>query len=291
MVTDPRQLLPETGKNSITGLLPTKDTFTEKLSILICKDSFFYLRQDRIDRIITYHKELQLPSKTSLLDKLQNLWDEEHITQHGGDLNIKMALLTNQFALVPVTMYEEPFKHLYYERLNFFPSYQALWVDSMATRDFSKVVFGIEKLIAKSCAAVVEPGQYIHIISGLIKKFYQDYGHLEGKFMLSYVRGGYECILLFNDGKLLFSNVFEVFSDDDILYYLAMIINQLEIDPFTVDLYLAGDWYASTPRHQWLGKKFKSVRFAQTKSHLFNRSAEKKQLKTYELFDLVSIWA
>lgn len=289
-MTVPPLLLPETGKDSLNTLLPTQDTFNEKLSVLICKDSFFYLRQDGIDRIITFHKEVQLPSKTSLLEKLQNLWDEEHISQHGGELNIKMALLTNQFTLVPVTMYEEPYKHLYYERLNFFPSYQALWVDSMATRDFSKVVFGIEKLIAKSCADVVEPGQYVHIISGLIKKFYQDFGHLEGKQMLSYVRGGYECILLFNDGKLWLANVFEVFSDDDILYYLAMIINQLEIDPFSVYLYLAGDWYASTPRHQWLSKKFKSVQFAQSKSHVFNRSAEKRQLKAHELFDLVSIW-
>ena len=64
-------------------------------------------------------------------------------------------------------------------------------------------------------------------------------------------------------------------------------INQLELDPRALLMYLGGEWLPDSERHKWVRRKFRQWKWTHVPNHLFTASVKKHDLMAFQLYDLV----
>ncbi len=268
--------------------LDNKISEKDKLSLLLGKDSFFYALFDQYGRLKEYFRAHKGNDRADYFQWLEETWKDIPIFQD-QEVFWEIGLLSPYFTLVPVSLYEEKSKYLQFYRATRIPAHFKVWTDSVTTRDYIKILYGVNPNFYQFFQRFEPEVRVRHVFASLISRFYRQFAIDQEWAYLSHLRGNHMILLLFKEGKLVFTNYYNFQKDEDIYYYIALTINQLELDPYRINLFLSGEWYAKTARYKWLRKKFNSIQFANPDSHLLAASSQRHNLVPHELFDLVSI--
>jgi len=78
--------------------------------------------------------------------------------------------------------------------------------------------------------------------------------------LLDFTAGSFNALLL-NSGKVIFQNVFEVENPEEFNYYLALLIQELEIDTNTVEVLMSGIIHDNDGYYDCINKYFKHTSF------------------------------
>ena len=90
--------------------------------------------------------------------------------------------------------------------------------------------------------------------------------------VVAYIHPGSIAILSFKGEDLAFFNTFEYRTDEDALFYLLVVIDQLGLDPSSLELVLCGHVFKGDPVYVLFTRYIKQVRFADLPDLYYSRS-------------------
>jgi hypothetical protein len=125
--------------------------------------------------------------------------------------------------------------------------------------------FDIVASIEEDLAALIERSLPLatvrHTAAVSLSLFFSQHSLLATNLFLQ-VTGSQMELMAKKDGKLIFYNVFNASSQEDVLYYLLFAMEQFGIDPKATHLTFAGDRTTNDPLLQMITKYVKQLQFA-----------------------------
>jgi len=267
--------------------IPGNKSAVPKLSLLLGKDSFFCIHIDAHQRLTFYRTARKSSFKQSVIEWLEESIRLSELLKE-SKLEVWVGLIQPHYTFVPVPLYQEEHRDLYAQRAFYLPLRDATWTDSITTRDYIKVLYEADRELYKMLYQFLPEVSCTHFLTPLLRRFYEQFGDHNKTLCLANVRGGYLTLAVFVDGKLIFANLFEWQKDEDIYYYLALMVNQLELEPNKLVMHLSGEWTPDSDRHKWVRRKFKQWKWTHVQNHIFSASVKKHELQAFQLYDLVS---
>ncbi len=258
-----------------------------KLSVLLGRDSFFYALFDERGNSSGYRKFIRSDKKSIYSNWVLDKFNEDQVLKVLQPLVVRVGICSNQYTLMPVPFFEEQHKLHYIQRNTPFNPPSNCWVDSLTTRQFIKVIYSVPNQILKIINYLGAEATVKHQLTTLISLFYQKYAAHRPHCALIHVRNNAQIILVFREGKLIFSNSYTFRLEDDFYYYLSMVLSRFEINPKSIELFLSGEIFFNTPKYKWLKKRFTHLHFASYRPKVVSKS-KKSEPMAHELFDLYS---
>ena len=197
--------------------------------------------------------------------------------------NTKISLHTSNFTFIPTSLYNESDKANYAQFLNGDETtnshtHQFLDAEITSLNTFDETELQEIKNLFPS--AKVYP-QYIPFIEGS-KIHLKD---VLGKQLIINLKANNLEILILEDSKLQFYNVFECLNDEEILYYLLATCQQNKIDPQEISLNIAGDLTQYSNAYSLLQKAFNNTNLTFIHPH----RGLGGQLEMHQFFSLLNL--
>lgn len=101
------------------------------------------------------------------------------------------------------------------------------------------------------------------------------------------VRPSYIDILFIQNSKLLFSNSFKYKTSEDLAYFLLNALEQLQLNPETIDLYLMGEIDKSSQHYELLYKYIRNIEFME-RNDFFIYSYALDELPSHYFYNLLN---
>jgi hypothetical protein len=122
------------------------------------------------------------------------------------------------------------------------------------------------------------------LIEGLLIKFKNQ--EISDRVYVN-VRPSYIDILFFQNSNLLFSNSFKYKTSEDFAYFLLNALEQLQLNPETIDLYLMGEIDKSSPIYELLYKYIRTIEFME-RNDFFIYSYSLDELPSHYFYNLLN---
>lgn len=122
------------------------------------------------------------------------------------------------------------------------------------------------------------------LIEGLIIKFKNQ---LISNRVLVNVRPSYMDILLFNNSKLLFCNIFKYITPEDFAYFLLSTLEQLQLNPAFIDVYLLGEIDKNSKLYELLYKYIRNIEFME-RNEFYDYSYVLDELPPHHYYNLLN---
>jgi len=122
------------------------------------------------------------------------------------------------------------------------------------------------------------------LIEGLLVKFKNQ--EISDRIFVN-VRPSYIDILFFQNSKLLFCNTFKYKTSEDFAYFLLNAIEQLQLNPETIDLFLMGEIDKSSQTYELLYKYIRSIEFME-RNDFFVYSYALDELPSHYFYNLLN---
>jgi hypothetical protein len=156
---------------------------------------------------------------------------------------IKLAVTNHNFTLIPETLFEAE-AAADYLRLNcdFDPEHESIFtyrhhrieaVNIFTVNNYFAQVWQ-EKLPGKKI-------QYLHLTSGLIAGLLHYSERNPGKRLFAYTEHKSLCLLVMQDGKLEFCNLFQCSTPEDFLYFFIFVMQEQKLNPDQDKVTIWGD--------------------------------------------------
>ena len=200
--------------------------------------------------------------------------------------NTKISLHTSNFTFIPTSLYNGADEANYAQFLNGEESselhtYKFLDAEITSLNTFDETE--LQEIKNLFPLAEIYP-QYIPFIEGskiLLKNV------LSKQLIINLKANNLE-ILILEDSKLQFYNVFECLNDEEILYYLLATCQQNKIDPQEISLNIAGDLTQYSNAYSLLQKAFKDIKFTQN-SYFPANTTQFPKVDIHQFFSLLNL--
>ena len=162
-------------------------------------------------------------------------------SQLQGDFaNYSIGYSTPKFAVVPQTLFDS-------SKLKEYASFQfelnedeELYYDELSTHGIV-VVFSIPNDVKEHLENNFHGVSFNHSASFGISYYLNLYKNIPGQHIHANCWAGNVELIAINNGKLLLSTVFSYETNEDLLYYILNVFEQLEMNPETVPLKISGE--------------------------------------------------
>lgn len=225
--------------NIAEGNLTDLPTSTLKLSILIGMDSFDYMVVDESNRILVFksyalgqaisahsYSEFEYFFRTDPL--LNRNYQEQTITSCSA-----------YYTLVPKKLFQAKSTDSYLQQVTDLSERYLIQSDTWSS-DQMVNVFGLHHFLAEWTAERFPKAIHTHSMSQLVKLGDRHHSAAENRLYL-YLSGHRLMMLLWRDGHLHYSNIFTVYEEAQLIYYIGLLFNQFPIKQTnTVVYYLGG---------------------------------------------------
>ncbi|MEM9325802.1 MAG: DUF3822 family protein [Bacteroidota bacterium] len=243
---------------------------------------------------IVYFEDIRLENvKTvkSRLVVLQQLFDSHHFLKAGFWADVKLAIKSHKFSLVPADHFlptsasdylvvncevrpnmEEVlyYKHIATEAVNVFAADH-------------KLVVWIKSLYPSKKVSIVHQGSAL--IEGILK--YDDHNH--EKTMFCNVDRGILHIVVTQDRSLLYYNQFAARKSEDFLKYIMTVFKEVGLSPKRNKVLMWGSLRQQSKHMELLRRYIRNISYA-SKPHYLNFSHAFDELPEYNYFDAYSIF-
>lgn len=122
------------------------------------------------------------------------------------------------------------------------------------------------------------------LIEGLLIKFKNQ--EISDRVFVN-VRPSYIDILFFQNSKLLFSNTFKYKTSEDFAYFTLNALEQLQLNPETIDLFLMGEIDKSSSIYELLHKYIRTIEFIE-RNDFFMYSYALDELPSHYFYNLLN---
>lgn len=270
-----------------------ENTFVKKasssynLSVLVGADRFTILVRgaQQIHALRTYF----LPNTDDLGELKANLHkiylNDSLLKLSYGAVNI--VRFHHKTTLVPNRLYQEEGETIYLEKMMTLTASDQILIDELKTLD-SKNIYVIDKGLETIFKSYYPHARFIHATTPFLLGTYKLSEHRSGQQLYVNVQDKKLHLVLYQNGELLFSNVFAYQSSKDFLYYTLLIFEQFQLKPEAVPLYLAGQVVKESEVYQLLYRYIRHMHFVQAPEY-FRIGTSFQRLPAHQFFDLLSL--
>jgi len=245
----------ETKTASVCELLVTLDAHIIQLG----------LREKRSNRILALETfpVKDDPKKINWTETLEQLSRNSHLLRHFEFSKAIVGVFTASYTLIPDSIFKEGDEKKFLD-FNFSEKGLSQKVFSRQVNPFHlKTVFGITDDLYHEIFHLFEEPELLHLSSALlIASHLQSRGKTEKELFLHIRRNSIDLIAL-EGKKLLLMNTYDTPTADDVLYFALMVCDQLELDPDSIPLRIAGEIEKESMKYKLLYKYFRDIRYSE----------------------------
>ncbi|NTW23279.1 MAG: DUF3822 family protein [Lentimicrobium sp.] len=124
------------------------------------------------------------------------------------------------------------------------------------------IVFSINRNIQESLFRHIKPARIMHHAGAIIETILPRYRHneLHNPVFVNIRQNSFDIIVL-KDGKLRYCNSFSWKVNEDLVYYLIFVLDQLALNPENVPVFLLGSVEPASPLYELLHRYIRHVEF------------------------------
>ena len=272
-----------------------EQTASYRLSIRIAADGFSFCLADPLRN--TY---VQLASfENSSYSGVRRLEKEvveamlEHVITLYPWLKGKFATVSIlfedcRFTLLPLPLFDLN-NYLSIYEFNFTHTIgEEVFYTAMAVSD-AVLIYGVPNGLVDSLKNNFPNAIFFHANFPLLTAFINKYRNAGSQgLLLTNFRNGAMDILILNERKLQLLNSFTCKTDEDVLYFLVFAIEQIGLNPETVDLYLSGIIERDSNLHFLIKKYVRNVRFI-NRNDDFRYSYAFERVENHQFYNLLNL--
>lgn len=193
--------------------------------------------------------------------------------------NIRIALLSPTTTLIPVDLYDASRTRFYLEHNAVLTDDDVVLEDKLFDIDIHQV-YAFNQTIFETLQAQFPKAEFSHALSNLIVAYRR---FNKGKTVYANLIGTYIQIVVFDGQKLLFANTFTQHSDKDVMYFIGLIYNQLELDWKKNRLLLSGEISPESLSYFTLQKYIKHLELIDDPRYTFKHQQAPAYHRFYDL--------
>lgn len=200
--------------------------------------------------------------KINWTDTLEQLSRNSHLLRHFEFSKAIVGVFSSTYTLIPDSIFKEGDEKKFLE-FNFSETDPIQKVFSRQVNPFHlKTVFGISADLHHEIYHLFEEPELLHLSSTLLIASHLESRGKKEKEIFLHVRRDCIDLIVLEGKKLLLMNTYRTPTADDILYFTLMVCDQLELDPDSIPLRLAGEIEKEALKYKLLFKYFRDVQFS-----------------------------
>ncbi len=242
-------------------------TTNKQLSILLGMDSFVYMLVSQ-GRVIAY-KNYQLQEFNSkyphlyLKDLQQTILQDEDLMPSFQKIFIGVAYPLA--VVVPDGFYDEQKRRTFLNHLTDKADDLAIFTAPMPAIG-AKVIYSLHHEVVNVLDHLLPTAHMTHIWAALINYLSEVHcPYEEGHHLFINFHSTSLDIFVFDRKWLLFSNTYSFGQAEDVLYYVMLVIQQLNLEIETIPVYLAGQTIEDSPEYRLLRRFLPRIEFFEEK--------------------------
>jgi hypothetical protein len=243
----------ETRTASLCELLVALDSGSIQLALKEKKNN-------RILALETFHVNVGATT-AKWSETLEQLSRNSHLLRNFEFSKAIVGVFTSSYTLIPDAIFKQGDEGKFLD-FNFTENESLQKVFSRTVTPFHlKTVFGIEEDLHHEIIHLFEEPVILHLSSTLLEAAHlQTKGKKEKEIFLN-VRKSMLDVMVLEGKKLLLMNSFSTPTADDVLYFSLMVCDQLELDPHSIQVHLAGEIEKESAKYKLLFRYFKNLQF------------------------------
>ena len=237
------------------------------LLLQVSHDTFRMAIVDSVDDKCLHTEEYLLEGVNGLtgklLEQLHVIFDEHHLLNAGFWKSIRLTVLNDKFTLIPSSLFiEENAKE--YLRFNCEVDHNFDIVSSYKHSSLGVVsVFSVEKRIIDWFKTIypAKKLELLHQSSTCIEGLFQNIKNRSAITLLASVGPGLLTLVAADSKNVLYSNTFHYKAQEDLAYFILLVMDELKMDAETDLLFLYGDIQHDSELYNRLYECVRNVRF------------------------------
>ena len=198
---------------------------------------------------------------------------------------VQLGFYTPKYTLIPATLFNSADAKSIADFQFALASDEVLRYDELNTHDMV-LLYALPKSIATLADEIFGKHVLHHAAYYTITHFLDQYKNKPGEHIHAQLWRQHVEVTVVKNGKLITSNSFNFQTDEDLLYFILNIYEQLELNPESVPLKLAGEILKGTSRWQMLEKYIRFVEVEKRPdvqySHEFRAVPEHKYNRVFQ---------
>jgi len=194
-----------------------------------------------------------------LLALANNCIKQSHILSYPYK-KVTLAFVNAKSTLVPNALFDVNEKEALLKFNHTLDDTDTIVIDSLPNLD-AKNIFALPKTVAQQFGDLYPNINIVHYSSPLIEQVLLAHKHSDSTNVIVNVHADSFEVLAINAGKLIFYNTFKFQTPEDFIYYILFVLEQLKLNPETVNVELLGEIEKSVDTYKHIFKYVRNVKF------------------------------
>jgi Protein of unknown function (DUF3822) len=174
--------------------------------------------------------------------------------------SVSVSLFSLKFTLIPAALFDSNLTSKYLEFNTALQESDVVLADSIKNFE-THCVYAVHKNLVELIQTHFPAAKFLHTLSSLLDVLSSSYKNVSGKNIVIHLQQGHFELIVLEDKKLLFANLFSYQSSEDFLYYTLFVCEQLKLNPENMDLLLLGEVEKNSAIYSILNKYVRNIRF------------------------------
>ncbi|MBL0054044.1 MAG: DUF3822 family protein [Bacteroidetes bacterium] len=243
------------------------------LFFYIAQDSFcFAMLENESNRFVGF-KYYDLSFAKSLNETLSfvtKIIGEEKYLKDKSYKQVVLAAESRKNLFIPQAFFDEQNAQSYFD-LNFDRmGHEDLFFEKIKYADFVNL-YSVDSALSYFIKNNFPTAHVCHYISGWLTSLLLKYKDRPDNYMFVNILNKTVNVCVIQNGKMIFYNTFQYFNEDDIMYFMMNVIEQLKLDTYTLKTELSQHGLKQLDMRNILSKYLRDIKFVdRTSNHIFS---------------------
>lgn len=194
-----------------------------------------------------------------LLAEIKNIiYQSSFQTKHFKSISV--SFFTPKFTLIPIALYEADLTDKYLAFNTPLLESESILTDNIKSFD-TQCVYALDKKLVNALLELFPGAKLFHVLSPLLEILSSSFKNVSGKTVIIHLQQGHFELIVIEEKKLIFANIFSYQTSEDFLYYLLFVCEQLKINPEVIELQLLGEVEKHSAIFSILTKYVRHIKF------------------------------
>jgi hypothetical protein len=173
----------------------------------------------------------------------------------------RIAVLTHKHTLIPDALFDPKSLYDYFDWVTELDEKEILFYDTVKNLEANNI-YSIHKKLFKKLNDIFPNPEIFDVSSVLLHNLLRENKGTREKKMFAYKENNFLQLFFIENGKLIFSNSFSIDTEEDFVYYILAVCEQLHINTGSLQLVLLGDIEKGNSFYELLTNYLENISFA-----------------------------
>ena len=230
----------------------------------------------------TFHK---VYNAVLLLNEISSVV-ETHSFLRKNFKSISISLFSSKFTLIPTALFDRALADKYLDFNSPVDEDESILIDELKNFD-TQCVYAASKNLVDGLQQLFPSAKFLHVLSPLLESLASSFKNSSGKKVVIHLQQAHFEMVVMEEKKLVFANIFNYQSSEDFLYYTLFVCEQLKLNPENLELILLGEVEKNSAIYSILNKYIRNIKFG-SRPELFEYSYVFDTTSSHFYFNLFS---